>query len=358
MDLNNFQPDFAAALSAFMTDNPGAGGGLASGFRSNATQAGLYQDYLAGRIALAAPPGGSFHEYGLAADFNQPMTGYQDTLLQYGLTTLPGRAGINDPGHVQMAGNNLAVDNPDIGSGYAGIADFRQAGFTNTPGGSGLNDVSTSTSSLNSPANAGLFGPTDGSAGSPAPDYSTGSLGPGASFSGSDPSGGGFTPIGNSGFATVNQYPGASYGGGDTGGIVANSASFATPSDFVSPAGTTAGGIGSTPEATLGGAGEAPQTAPNITGQGQDLPGAPVTSKAVTAAGSTIGQDVAKATTDVGNQTNQTLGQISAGWLQEVERLAIRLMVVGLGFVFVIAGLRLFMGKSPVAAVAPIAKAA
>lgn len=60
-------PEFARRLSMFGT-RVGSAFHVNSGFRSYAEQVRLYQAYLAGTGNLAAPPGSSMHEFGLAAD--------------------------------------------------------------------------------------------------------------------------------------------------------------------------------------------------------------------------------------------------------------------------------------------------
>lgn len=68
-DVNGLQPAVTAAL-AFARAN-GWAGQVNSGFRSRAEQQRLYDLYLSGRGNLAAPPGNSMHERGLAVDVSQ-----------------------------------------------------------------------------------------------------------------------------------------------------------------------------------------------------------------------------------------------------------------------------------------------
>ena len=80
--LGGLQPDFASSLSAMMEDAKGAGHGVSifSGYRSHQKQTALWNDAVKkyGDPEIAdnhvARPGGSSHEYGLAADlrFSSP----------------------------------------------------------------------------------------------------------------------------------------------------------------------------------------------------------------------------------------------------------------------------------------------
>lgn len=66
------QPFFAARLSCLFAAVPGLW--IVSGFRTRAEQATLYEQ----KPGLAAPPGHSNHELGLAADLGYPSDGAED----------------------------------------------------------------------------------------------------------------------------------------------------------------------------------------------------------------------------------------------------------------------------------------
>lgn len=89
--------DFVARLARMFTDNPKLS--LTSGFRSRADQERLYRE----KPGLAAPPGKSKHEKGLAADIG-PRSEYgwiAQNLDKYGLSLpMPSK----EPWHVQPAG--------------------------------------------------------------------------------------------------------------------------------------------------------------------------------------------------------------------------------------------------------------
>lgn len=85
----------------------GISGTVTSGVRSTEKQAKLYADYQAGRSTIiAAPPGRSAHEYGLAIDFvvdegrSSPL---QREVMNW-LQSMGGELVANDPVHVQYPG--------------------------------------------------------------------------------------------------------------------------------------------------------------------------------------------------------------------------------------------------------------
>ncbi len=73
------------AWSNWMRQNYGFGLGITSGFRSRASQEVLYARYLAGNGPIAARPGTSKHERGLAIDHNPKSWAWANTSKQFGL---------------------------------------------------------------------------------------------------------------------------------------------------------------------------------------------------------------------------------------------------------------------------------
>lgn len=65
-----------ADLSNAYRQRWGSGLSVTSGGRTREEQAQLYADYLAGRGNLAAPPGTSLHESGIALDLGGPIASY------------------------------------------------------------------------------------------------------------------------------------------------------------------------------------------------------------------------------------------------------------------------------------------
>ena len=117
-DLSDFNPVFGTRLDAFKAelDKEGIGYSLASGYRSPEYQNRMYQNHLAKQArqplpypndeapAVVAKPWSSFHNYGLAADFNlkndADYARLQTLAPQFGLSGI----GMNDKGHIQLAG--------------------------------------------------------------------------------------------------------------------------------------------------------------------------------------------------------------------------------------------------------------
>lgn len=73
------------AWDSWAQTNRGVDLGITSGYRSSAQQAVLYARYLAGAGPVAAPPGSSNHERGLAIDYNPASWGLSATAGQFGL---------------------------------------------------------------------------------------------------------------------------------------------------------------------------------------------------------------------------------------------------------------------------------
>lgn len=148
---------------------------------------------------------------------------------------------------------------------------------------------------------------------------------------GSSAFGVGGTPYGPVGSVDNNQSGLGSFAGTD-------------PAQYIGAGGSSdlsGGGFAPTPEGTVS-SGAGTVTDPNVTAPGQDLGGSPVSSRAVTSAGSTIGQDVGKAIADTGNAEIKSQQAESKGWLQEVEAIGYRIMILVLGLVFVAAGVYMF----------------
>jgi hypothetical protein len=117
-NFSDLQPDFATKLANLRAEltKEGISNSLVSGYRSPEYQNQMYQNHLAKQAGQALPypnveapgvvakPWSSFHNYGLAADFNLPGGEYSRlaTLApQYGLSGI----GPSDPGHIQMGGS-------------------------------------------------------------------------------------------------------------------------------------------------------------------------------------------------------------------------------------------------------------
>ena len=85
----------------------GISGTVTSGVRSSEKQAQLYQDYISGRSSIiAAPPGRSAHEYGLAIDFvvdDGKDSALQRAVMQW-FQSMGGELVPGDPVHVQYPG--------------------------------------------------------------------------------------------------------------------------------------------------------------------------------------------------------------------------------------------------------------
>jgi hypothetical protein len=122
-DFSDLNPVFASRLAQLRDalTQAGVGNSLVSGYRSPEYQGQMYANHqakVAGQPlpypnveapAVVAAPWRSFHNYGLAADFNLANQGDYSRLAsmapQYGLTGI----GPSDPGHIQLAGQ-LADD--------------------------------------------------------------------------------------------------------------------------------------------------------------------------------------------------------------------------------------------------------
>lgn len=97
MIVDRIYPAFMSAFNAF---NAALGNkfDIVSGFRTYEQQAALYAKYLAGQGNLAAPPGSSMHEFGLAVDTNPNATPQEREIARkYGLVVpIP-----SEPWHVE-----------------------------------------------------------------------------------------------------------------------------------------------------------------------------------------------------------------------------------------------------------------
>ena len=96
---------------------------ITSGYRSYQQQAALYDAYRAGRGNIAAPPGRSAHESGLAVDAvidGKPIadTVAARTLARFGLVA-PVKG---DPVHLQLSGSGAAAPVSSSGGNAAGAA--------------------------------------------------------------------------------------------------------------------------------------------------------------------------------------------------------------------------------------------
>jgi len=122
-DVSDFNPAFASKLDALRAalTQAGIGNSIVSGYRSPEYQGRMYANHLAQQAgqplpypndeapAVVAPPWRSFHNYGMAADFNltnpNDYARLQSMAPQYGLTGI----GMSDKGHIQLGGS-LADD--------------------------------------------------------------------------------------------------------------------------------------------------------------------------------------------------------------------------------------------------------
>jgi D-alanyl-D-alanine carboxypeptidase len=122
-DVSDFNPAFASKLDALRAalTQAGIGNSIVSGYRSPEYQGRMYANHLAQQAgqplpypndeapAVVAPPWRSFHNYGMAADFNltnpNDYARLQAMAPQYGLTGI----GMSDKGHIQLGGS-LADD--------------------------------------------------------------------------------------------------------------------------------------------------------------------------------------------------------------------------------------------------------
>lgn len=119
-DIQDLNPIFRSKLDQLTAALAKAGitANVDSGYRDYGLQAKLYADYQAkqagkplpypdvGSGNIAAPPGQSFHNYGLAADLRTGNAADYARIAQlaqqFGLTDIPG-----DVGHIQMGGGQL-----------------------------------------------------------------------------------------------------------------------------------------------------------------------------------------------------------------------------------------------------------
>ena len=107
-DTSDLDPMFADRIQDLQQDagDEGIPSKLISGYRDTANQSELYNKYLAGGN-LAAPPGHSLHEAGLAADVQAVNPDQQDALIAMAKEPwrgLKAGADFGDPSHFQMAG--------------------------------------------------------------------------------------------------------------------------------------------------------------------------------------------------------------------------------------------------------------
>ena len=122
LDTQDFNPAFQARLTPFMKALADAGikASINSGYRTPEYQNQMYQNHLAVQAkrplpypnveapSVVAPAWGSFHNFGLAADFtlDNPADYARMAAIapKFGLTGI----GASDPGHIQMGGGGLS----------------------------------------------------------------------------------------------------------------------------------------------------------------------------------------------------------------------------------------------------------
>jgi hypothetical protein len=122
-DVSDFNPAFASKLDQLRAalTQAGIGNSIVSGYRSPEYQGRMYANHQAQQAgqplpypndeapAVVAPPWRSFHNYGMAADFNltnpNDYARLQSMAPQFGLTGI----GMSDKGHIQLGGS-LADD--------------------------------------------------------------------------------------------------------------------------------------------------------------------------------------------------------------------------------------------------------
>lgn len=123
MDINDLNPVFAQKLKALLDASKREGinpGNIISGYRSVPQQAEIYARSHQGRDFMAAPPGSSMHNYGLAADISSPdiqkLRAYATAHPEMGITPLPG-----DAPHFQLGAiadqRSLMANPPTLPSG-------------------------------------------------------------------------------------------------------------------------------------------------------------------------------------------------------------------------------------------------
>ena len=134
LDYKDLQPAFAAPLARIVEDAEKATGtqvAFTSLARTPEEQANLYYNYThgIGGQGLAAPPGSSLHERGLAADLKDgPALDWIRThAAEYGLAHL----GMNDKGHIQIGGGlapPVGAALPAGGSGFLNVLTTQESG--------------------------------------------------------------------------------------------------------------------------------------------------------------------------------------------------------------------------------------
>ena len=112
-------PTFRNRLANAIRDAERATGSKAvirSAYRSEEEQAAAYARFISGKGGLAAKPGKSRHQYGLAADINDgPVLAWlHKNAEQYGLSFLKGNAFKNDTGHIQISDDDRNMTVPDV----------------------------------------------------------------------------------------------------------------------------------------------------------------------------------------------------------------------------------------------------
>jgi hypothetical protein len=133
LDLTDLNPEFHTRINKFVAAAQAAGipTHFTSGFRDNALQAKLYANYQAkqagqplpypeeGSGGIAAPAGGSYHNFGFATDV-VAENGRQNDLIafanahpEFGITAL----GSRDPVHFQITAPSLAAARAQYGDG-------------------------------------------------------------------------------------------------------------------------------------------------------------------------------------------------------------------------------------------------
>ena len=132
---------FAEKLKTFMQAVPGGVPTITDAYRGKAAQA---QAQSSGASQLG--PCGSYHQYGLAADFNNTnattLRWMRLNAPQYGLaptgvdpTSGCGHSGFCDPGHIQMAGSLPAADQCGVCNSAGGDGVLPATNGAQTPGG-------------------------------------------------------------------------------------------------------------------------------------------------------------------------------------------------------------------------------
>ena len=112
-------PTFRNRLTNAIRDAEKATGSKAvirSAYRSHEEQAAAYARYQRGEGGLAAPPGKSRHQHGIAADINDgPVLAWlHKNAERYGLSFLKGNAFKNDTGHIQISDDDRNMTVPDV----------------------------------------------------------------------------------------------------------------------------------------------------------------------------------------------------------------------------------------------------